>query len=46
MHYVRGSQPGGRVPLGGRERSQISDTLGTFVSVSVKKVGNPRTMYI
>jgi hypothetical protein len=35
--YTRGSQPGGRVPLGGLERSQISDLLGTFVPVGGHK---------
>ncbi len=35
--YSRGSQPGGRVPLGGLERSQISDLLGTFVPVGGRK---------
>jgi hypothetical protein len=33
MVYSRGSQPGGRVPLGGRERSKSSGHLGTFVPV-------------
>jgi hypothetical protein len=33
LAQTRGSKPGGRVLLGGLERSQTSEHLGTFVTV-------------